>query len=151
MKLAEALSIRADLQQKVGQLKKRMKNCVKTQEGDSPMEEINVLSEELDSTLKKLEELVFRINQTNITAMSGSGESLTQLIARKDVLSMRVSLMREVLNHAVENEDRYGRNEIKYVCNLDAKGFRKQTDSYARQLRELDLKIQEMNWTVSLI
>ena len=35
MKLAEALSIRADLQKKVAQLKERIKESAKVQEGDS--------------------------------------------------------------------------------------------------------------------
>lgn len=36
MKLAEALSIRADLQKRVGQLKERIKESAKVQEGDEP-------------------------------------------------------------------------------------------------------------------
>ena len=149
MKLAEALSVRADLQKKVGQLKNRMKDSAKTQEGDKPVEDVAALSHELDSVLDKLEDLIFRINKTNMMADCG-GENLTRLIARRDVLAMRVSLMREVLNHATGSE-RFSANEIKYVRNIDVNEFRKQTDGYARQLRELDLKIQRLNWTIDLV
>ena len=38
MKLAEALSLRADLQKTIAQLKTRLKNCSKVQEGDKPIE-----------------------------------------------------------------------------------------------------------------
>lgn len=54
MKLAEALSVRADLQKKGEQLKSRMKDSAKTQEDDKPVEDVAALSQELDSVLDKL-------------------------------------------------------------------------------------------------
>lgn len=36
MKLAEALSLRAQLNNKITQLRSRLNNCVKIQEGDNP-------------------------------------------------------------------------------------------------------------------
>ncbi|MDR2809475.1 MAG: DIP1984 family protein, partial [Tannerellaceae bacterium] len=39
MKLAEALSIRADLQKRIAGLKERLKNSSKIQEGDVPFED----------------------------------------------------------------------------------------------------------------
>ena len=43
MKLAEALSIRADLQKKVAQLKERIKESAKVQEGDEPCDNVEEL------------------------------------------------------------------------------------------------------------
>jgi hypothetical protein len=149
MKLAEALSIRADLQKKVSQLKERLKDNVKIQEGDVPAEDPKELFEELEKNLVQLEDLIYRINLTNINT-TYKGSTLTKLIAAKDVLSLRVSLMREVLNHAVEREDRYGRQEIKYIRTVDASELRKSVDSYSRQLRELDMEIQSLNWITEL-
>lgn len=78
------------------------------------------------------------------------GETLTRMIARKDTLTLRISVMRDVLKHVIEN-DRYGRNEIKYIRTIDVSAFRKEMDTYAKRLRELDLKLQSLNWTVGLI
>lgn len=66
MKLAEALSIRKDLQKRIQQLEQRIKSNVKVQEGDEPLEEPNELMKELHSCLVQLEELIGRINLTNI-------------------------------------------------------------------------------------
>jgi len=63
---------------------------------------------------------------------------------------LRVSALREVLNKAVEREERYGRQEIKYVCTIDVSELRREVDTYSRQLRILDLKIQSLNWAVEL-
>jgi hypothetical protein len=149
MKLAEALSIRADLQKKVSQLKERLKGNVKIQEGDVPAEDPKELFEELENNLAQLEDLIYRINLTNTDTVY-KGSTLTGLIATKDILSLRVSLMREVLNHTVEREDRYGRQEIKYIRTVDVSELRKSVDSYSRQLRELDLEIQSLNWITEL-
>lgn len=149
MKLAEALSVRADLQRRISQLKSRLKDSSKIQEGDTPAEDVNDLYKELGDCLTQLEELTYRINHTNMQTVH-EGETLTRIIARKDMLTLRISVMRDVLSHVIEN-DRYGRNEIKYIRTIDVPAFRKEMDAYAKRLRELDLKLQSLNWTVDLI
>ena len=136
MKLAEALSLRADLQKRVNELKVRFKDSAKVQEGDTPAEDLAAL--------------IYRINATNMRTVH-EGETVTRLMARKDVLAMRVQLMKEVLSHVVEGDARYGRNEIKTVRVVDVPDLRRRTDAAARELRELDMKIQALNWSVDLI
>ena len=150
MKLAEALSNRADLQRRISQLKGRLKDSAKVQEGDTPAEDVETLFLQLDSCLEKQEKLVYQINCANMQIMH-NGENLTRMLARRDSLSARVSLMREVLKHVTETETRYGRNEIRYIRTVDVANLRKDTDSYCKQLRELDNLIQSINWTVELL
>ena len=150
MKLAEALSDRADLQRRISQLKGRLKDSAKVQEGDTPAEDVKALFLELDSCLEKQEKLIYQINYTNMQIMH-NGENLSRMLARRDSLSARVSLMREVLKHVTETETRYGRNELRYIRTVDVANLRKDTDSYCKQLRELDNLIQSINWTVDLL
>ena len=150
MKLAEALSIRADLQKKVAQLKERIKESAKVQEGDEPCDTVVELYKELDEALVQLEDLIYRINLTNLQ-ISHNGKSLTRLMAKKDVLSMRVKILQELERHVSANNTRYGRNELKYVRTIDVTALREETDIYAKQYRELDLKIQSVNWMVDLV
>ena len=84
MKLAEALSIRKDLQKRIQQLEQRIKSNVKVQEGDEPLEDPNELMKELHSCLIQLEELIGRINLTNLNTKNAEGLSITQLMAKKD-------------------------------------------------------------------
>ena len=149
MKLAEALSIRADLQRKVSQLRSRLKDSSKVQEGDTPAEKVADLFQELEECLVQLEEMVYRINRTNMETIH-EGETITRMIARKDHLAQRVAINQELLGHVMET-DRYGRNEIKYVRMVDVAALRKETDGIAKTLRELDLKLQELNWTIDLL
>jgi len=149
MKLAEALSLRADLQKRIAQLRERLKNSSKIQEGDEPAENPKDLFTELNDNLVELENLIYRINVTNMHAVH-NGETLTKMIAQKDALTLRTTTLRDVLNSVFEREDRYGRQEIKYVRTVDVAELRKEVDSYSRQLRVLDLKIQSLNWAIEL-
>ena len=150
MKVAEALSIRKDLQKKVTQLQGRIQNNVKVQEGDTPAEDPNELLKELDSCLTQMEDLVFRINRTNMRTVNARGETVTQLMARKDVLTQRIGVLRSVFNKASEGQDRYSRSEIKQVTVVDVKALGKQVDRLSAQLRTLDIEIQALNFATEL-
>lgn len=138
MKLAEALSLRADLQKRISQLEVRLKNNARIQEGEEPAENPQELMEELNNHLNALETLIFRINKTNMVTLS-EGMRLTEMIAKKDVLALRISVLRSVAQSAMGSLERYSANEIRYVRTLDVADLQKQIDSYSRQLRELDV------------
>lgn len=150
IKLAEALSQRKDLQKRIEQLKDRIKASVKVQEGDAPLEDPKELAEEMDRCLKRLEWLIYHINITN-TQTQVEGKSLTELMAKKEVLPKCIEAKREIVNHASELFDRYSRNEIKYVITIDIKASRKELDNYSQELRELDMKIQSANYSTDLL
>ena len=97
------MSIRADLQKKVAQLKERIKESAKVQEGDEPCDNLEELYKELDEAVVQLEDLIYRINITNVQ-MVQDGDSLTRLIANRDVLSMRVKALKEVVNYVAAND-----------------------------------------------
>lgn len=131
-------------------MKTRLKESAKVQEGDTPPENLAELRRELDAMLSQLEKLIYRINLTNLHATDG-GESLTAMIARKDVLRMRVGVMREVINFVSESDSRYSRAEIKTVRIMDVPEARHVLDRYSKELRELDIRLQGLNWTIDLI
>lgn len=97
------MSIRADLQKKVAQLKERIKESAKVQEGDEPCDNVEELYKELDEAVVQLEDLIYRINITNVQIVQ-DGESLTRLIANREVLSMRVKALKEVVNYVAAND-----------------------------------------------
>ena len=149
MKLAEALAIRKDTQKRIEQLKSRILNNVRVQEGDEPSESPSELMKELDSCLNELQTLVYLINKTNMHTVS-EGKTLTQLMAEKDIVGMSVNALRDVFNKASESQDRYSRSEIKMVTTIDIKPLGRQIDKLSKELRELDIKIQGLNFITDL-
>ena len=150
MKLATALSERADLQRRISELSVRLNNNAKVQEGEEPSEDPKDLLKELDDCFVRLEELIARINRTNNETRNG-GVSITDLIARRDCLKERIRIMRDFLNTSSEKVSRYSKAEIKVRSTISVAELQKQVDAYSRQLRETDERIQELNWTTELI
>jgi hypothetical protein len=151
MKLAEALSIRKDLQKRIQQIGKRLEDNVKVQEGDKPSENPDELMKELDGCLNKLEDLIWHINLTNVKTFDETGKTLTQLMAEKDVLTLRISTLRNTFERASSQQERYSRSEIKMVTIVDVKQLSNQIDEYSAKLRKLDIEIQTLNFQTELI
>ena len=80
-----------------------------------------------------------------------NGVSLTDMIAEKDVLKKKISVMRAFLSRSGEVIDRYSNKEIKIHSTVDVAELQKKVDAMSKQLRELDMNIQRINWTADLI
>ncbi len=145
MKLAEALAERADLQKRIEQTKSRLKNNAWVQEGERPAEDPVALDGELAALCDQLEKLVTRINLTNAQA------SITGLLARRDALSIRTAALRDFLDEASRTPVRAARGEIKILPTVSVQEYRKKADALSKELRELDMRIQQLNWTTDLI
>ena len=150
MKLAEALQERADLNRRIEQLRYRLNNNVLVQEGEKPLEVPAALLEELESSFTRLEWLIARINLTNC-AVKVEGRSLTELIARRDVLSLRAEAYRRLVEEASQNTHRATRTEIKILSAVDVPALQRQADDASRELRLLDNTLQATNWTADLM
>lgn len=150
MKLAEALQERADLNRRIEQLRYRLSNNVLVQEGEKPLEDPAALLEELESSFTRLEWLIARINLTNC-AVKVEGRSLTELIARRDVLSLRAEAYRRLVEEASQNTHRATRTEIKILSAVNVPALQRQADDASRELRLLDNTLQATNWTDDLM
>ena len=150
MKLAAALIERADLQTRLTQLQTRLLNNAKVQEGVKPNEDPKDLLKELDEISKQLEDYIYRINMTNAATLVDE-TPLTSLLAKKDVLTKKISILRAFLNESSALIDRYSLKEIKIDSTVDVAKLQKDLDALSKELRELDQKIQEINWTTDLI
>ena len=150
MKLAEALQERADLDRRVQQLQQRLENNAMVQEGEPPAEDPAELLAELDGCVGALEQIVARINLTNCrTAVEG--ESLTQLLARRDALKLKLGAYRSLAQSASRLGHRGMRSEIKWVSTVNVRELQKRVDQLAKELRALDNAIQAANWATELI
>ena len=150
MKLAEALSLKKDLEKRISDLKERLDNAVRVQEGDEPAENPAELLAELDRYLEQLEKLIYNINVTNMKVVNEDGKTMTKMLAERDVLNKRIGILRSTFNRAASYGDRYSRNEVRSVATIEAKPLRQELDKFSKQYRELDMTIQRLNFTYDL-
>ncbi|WP_454193353.1 DIP1984 family protein [Paenibacillus sp. Marseille-Q7038] len=151
MKLAEALILRSDLQKKIQELRFRLRNVIKIQEGEEAAENPSDLFRELNGVLEQFESLVKKINKTNSQTEYEQGMTITDALARREKLQLKRSVLSDVMDTASIRYDRSSRTEIKFITTVDISALQKQVDELAKEHRTLDTRIQELNWTIELI
>ena len=149
MKLAEALVLRADMQKRLEQVKSRLLRNARVQEGDKPAEDPDALLAEYDAITRDLVQLIRRINASN-SAATVAGRSMTEALALRDILKHRASTYRELADAASVTQYAMTRTEIRFRATVSVPQVQKVADGIARELRELDARIQEANWQIEL-
>ena len=153
MKLAEALALRGDAQKRLAQLQARAVSVARYQEGEAPPESAMELLAQAREVTGQIEDLIRRINRTNAATELEPGVTITDAIARRDVLALRRKLVSAVADAASGQSShevgwaRQLRSELRQLTDVPVAELRREADDLARQYRELDMRIQEANWT----
>src|SRR5262249_18818277 len=146
-----ALILRADAQKRVEQLKQRMANSAKVQEGDKSPENPQELLAEMERVFAALADLIKRINKTNSATAFEAGKTLSDVLAERDVLMAKRNAYSQLANAASIVHSVYSRSEIKFVRTVDVSDIQKQVDELSKEYRELDSQVQQLNWQTDLI
>lgn len=151
MKLAEALILRADYQKRLQQLKARLIQNAKVQEGDQPSENPAALLTELEQVASDLTYIIQQINRTNSATDLKTGITLSDALATRDVLKLRIATYRELAQAATVSQNRYSKSEVRFESTVDVAAIQRQADQLSKELRELDTSIQAANWLTDLL
>ncbi len=150
MKLAEALQERADLKRNLNSLRERLQRVTLVQEGEKPAEDPQELLRIQDACFERMEYLIAAINHSN-DVIQVNGMTLTQLIAKKDVLLMKLAAYKNVIRDAGSNTNRARGTEIRILSTVKAAELQAEADRMSKEIRMLDNLLQETNWTRDLI
>lgn len=152
MKLAEALILRADAQKRIEQIKQRLLNNAKVQEGDDPGESPDELINELEALAVQLTALIQNINRTNVNTHLDNGQTVADALAERDILKLKHGIYRDLAQAAtITQGGRFTRSEIKFVSTVNISEIQQTADRLAREHRELDATIQAINWNTELM
>ncbi|MGX6961871.1 DIP1984 family protein [Vagococcus xieshaowenii] len=150
MKLAEALIEKKALEDKQYELIERFRQSVKIQEGETSYEDCEAILNELEMCYQQSNHLLKKITRTN-QMVTIEGKTLVEcLIDRKTIATQRDS-MQKLYHYMTEKDYRISRAEIKTVLMMNPVEVNKKINQLSKELRLLDTKIQEKNWTVDLI
>lgn len=150
MKLAEALLLRSEYQNKIANIQSRIMANLKVQENDKPHENPEMLLKEVFEINEQLCILVKKINARNNTVKLPNGQLLSEALADRDMLMKKRNLLSGITSKASEKDYRLTHSEIKMCVILPIGELQKQIDNLSRSFRELDSQIQAINWTVDL-
>jgi hypothetical protein len=153
MKLAEALILRADAQKRIQQLRERLARSARVQEGEQPTENPQELLDELGRALETLRDMVKRINRTNAVTLFVDGVTLTDALADRDALALERGVLDGLIQAAAGQQARMYPYVVteKTFRTVNVADIQKRADALARDYRDLDSRIQAMNWNVDLL
>lgn len=155
MKLAEALQRRADLRQKIETIGNRMKENVLVQEGAEADYDVRQLCEEFNELMGEWRSIVGRIGRTNHAATDEetdeeTGKTLADLLVEREAAKMEKETYDGIVAVYGEKSWRARGAELKIISTFKAKDAQKMVDDAAKRFRELDNKIQMLNWVTDL-
>ncbi|MGA2728453.1 MAG: DIP1984 family protein [Terracidiphilus sp.] len=151
MKLAEALAERSDCQKRLEEIKNRLAGSARIQEGEEPAEDPSELLSETHGIYVRLLELISAINRTNSRTRFDNERTISDVIAERDLIGKRRDFLSGVAGSASSRWDRYSKSEVRYVMTVPVGELRSEADRLSKRYRELDLRIQELNWKTELI
>jgi hypothetical protein len=108
------------------------------------------LQAEFEGCARELISLIQRINRTNALSRLGAS-TLADALAERDVLKIRQIAYRELAAAASTIQTRTTRSEVKFVSTVSVAAIQRKADDLAKDLRELDTRIQEADWQTNLL
>ena len=150
LKLAEALAERSDCQIRLDDLKKRIARSARVQEGEKAAEDSAELLKESERVFNRLLELIRAINRTNAATEFARMTTISDAIAERDIAAKRRDFLAGIAEAASTRQDRYSKSEVKFIPTLSIADVQRQVDQLSKQYRELDTKLQELNWQTDL-
>ena len=147
MKLAEGLLLRADLTKKIEHLVNRIRPVLIVSDEKKPQEDPVKLLALLRKANKDLESIVVKINRTNNETYIGEGETVMEALAKRDSLKLLSEKLRIIRQGAQINN----MGSYRQIATVDIKALQIEIDQTGRAFREIDSKVQEINWLTELI
>ena len=151
MKLADSLMIRSDMNKKITSLIMRVKGNCRVQDGEEPGEDPQKLMVEAFRIMQELEQVVMRINRSNVVVKLANGKTMMEAIAERDRLTSQHHLLKEAAAACRVDTNYYSNSEIKWKVLLRVDSLEKQADDLSKKIRELNSAIQEANWNNELL
>jgi len=155
MLLAEALALRADQQKRLKELSTRIQDNARVPDGTAPDEDPEALLREAGELAADLMALVQRINRTNASteAREEPRATVSDLIAERAQAQRMSQLLRAAAQAGTRGSSRgfLSRDADATRATVDVPALQKEADRWAVRYRELDVRLQLLNWSTDLL
>ena len=98
-----------------------------------------------------MNELISAINRTNARTAFNAGLTISDAISERDVTAKRRDFLSAIAEAASTRQDRYTKSEVKFVASISVSALQTEVDQLSKHYRELDTRLQELNWQTELI
>ena len=101
--------------------------------------------------IEPLTEIIKRINKSNNNTSFNNDWMLSDALVEKEALLDKRNTLANLAEQASYKQDRYSKTEIKSIATINVREIQKEVDKLSKEYRELDTKIQGLNWLTDLI
>jgi hypothetical protein len=151
MKLAEALMIRGQYKSDIENLRKRAIEAAKIRDGETIIEDANDMISSAEKINTKLENLIIKINRTNEATVMDDGARLSDALVKRDFFIKKNHIIKSVIESARERSRGWYDSEKTSRITVDVAMLERRSEYIVREYRELDARIQALNWATDLI
>ena len=109
------------------------------------------LLKELNRVIDELDIITKRINKTNNESLFEDNITIADAICTRDTIKKKRNAIVAIIEEATIKVDRYSQSEVKFISTISIEQLQKQSDLLAKEFREIDMKIQEKNWTTAFL
>ncbi|HNC47158.1 MAG TPA: DIP1984 family protein, partial [Acidobacteriota bacterium] len=88
---------------------------------------------------------------TNSATIFEGNQTLADVLGERDVLLKRCTAYRHLAQMASITQNVYSKSEVKFVSTVNVGDVQKRADELSKAYRELDCRIQELNWKTELL
>lgn len=153
VRLAEALQLRSEYQNKSESLRKRICDNLKVPQGNSPAEDPLALLKEMLALNDRLAELIGKINRRNHQTQLPDGRQLSDALIERDGIMKKRQLLSAIAESASGRDPRLHfpqMVDVRMTITLSMQDLYHQIEELSREFRELDNLIQSVNWSTEL-
>ena len=96
-------------------------------------------------------DLIRSINRTNARTTFTGQVTIADAIAERDAVGKQRDLLANLAEAASTRQDRYSKSEVRFVATVSVSQLQRQIDELSKSFRELDTRLQELNWKTDLV
>ena len=150
MKLAEALILQANHQNRILSLKNRINHQVLIPEGEEPSEDPNELLKIVFTLNAELQRLKHQIHLAHVKSILDTGERLIDLLVERDTLDEQHQILTDAIKHTFLDSDNNHHHNLKWVKVIPVSRLQKYADDINARLCQLNIKIQAATWNIDV-
>ena len=150
MTLGAALMAKQELDKVLLNIKDRMFANARAYTGRKPAEAVMPLLRRAESVLEEQRQLVLRINVANQSTRLGSGLAMSEMLSLRENLKTRATLIKELIKKASLEDRLFAGDQDKIEATVDLAALEQEQESLCRQVRDINLEIQQANWQITI-
>lgn len=151
IKLAEALLIKAEYEERLESLRSRLMVSAKVQDGNFPPEDPETLMADVQTCLDTLASLSKRISITQSQTLLVSRQTLADAIVDQEILLKKQSIYQSIIEAGIIPPDTYQGSNMRWLVTVNLAGLNRRIEEMIKEYRLLETEIQKVGWSTELV